>query len=41
MGHALHHQGLPLDEQLIYEEHRKDEENRREAADAPDYPPGD
>ncbi|HKH22113.1 MAG TPA: GTP cyclohydrolase II, partial [Solirubrobacterales bacterium] len=38
MGHALHHQGLPLDEQLIYEEHRKDEENRRESGD---YPPGD
>ena len=34
MGHALHHQGLPLDEQLLYEEHRKDEENRRES------PPG-
>src|SRR5689334_8883193 len=30
MGHALHHQGLPLDEQLLYEEHRKDEESRRE-----------
>jgi 3,4-dihydroxy 2-butanone 4-phosphate synthase/GTP cyclohydrolase II len=28
MGHALHHQGLALDEQLLYEEHRKDEENR-------------
>src|SRR3954463_14444402 len=26
LGHALHHQGLPLDEQLLYEEHRKDEE---------------
>jgi 3,4-dihydroxy 2-butanone 4-phosphate synthase/GTP cyclohydrolase II len=38
MGHALHHQGLPLDEQLLYEEHRKDEENRRESGD---YPPGD
>src|SRR5215218_8197542 len=38
MGHALHHQGLPLDEQLLYEEHRKDEENRREAS-PPDYPP--
>jgi 3,4-dihydroxy 2-butanone 4-phosphate synthase/GTP cyclohydrolase II len=38
LGHALHHQGLPLDEQLIYEEHRKDEENRREPHD---YPPGD
>jgi 3,4-dihydroxy 2-butanone 4-phosphate synthase / GTP cyclohydrolase II len=46
MGHALHHQGLPLDEQLLYEEHRKDEENRREAqggdgATGRDYPPGD
>ena len=30
-----------LDEQLIYEEHRKDEENRREAASSDDYPPGD
>src|SRR4249919_3695849 len=40
MGHALHHQGLPLDEQLLYEEHRKDEENRRESG-ATDYPPGD
>jgi 3,4-dihydroxy 2-butanone 4-phosphate synthase/GTP cyclohydrolase II len=50
LGHALHHQGLPLDEQLIYEEHRKDEESRREdsaRADSSreesrgDYPPGD
>ena len=49
LGHALHHQGLPLDEQLIYEEHRKDEEARREAGTAEraprraerDYPPGD
>ncbi len=41
MGHALHHQGLPLDEQLLYEEHRKDEENRREGAGSTDYPPGD
>jgi 3,4-dihydroxy 2-butanone 4-phosphate synthase/GTP cyclohydrolase II len=41
LGHALHHQGLPLDEQLIYEEHRKDEENRREGGETPDYPPGD
>jgi 3,4-dihydroxy 2-butanone 4-phosphate synthase/GTP cyclohydrolase II len=40
MGHALHHQGLPLDEQLLYEEHRKDEENRREGSTG-DYPPGD
>src|SRR5215213_899410 len=26
MGHILHHQGLPLDEQLIAEEHRRDAE---------------
>jgi 3,4-dihydroxy 2-butanone 4-phosphate synthase / GTP cyclohydrolase II len=26
MGHVLHHQGLPLDEQLIAEEHRRDAE---------------
>jgi 3,4-dihydroxy 2-butanone 4-phosphate synthase/GTP cyclohydrolase II len=40
MGHALHHQGLPLDEQLLHEEHRKDEEDRRETPPG-DYPPGD
>jgi 3,4-dihydroxy 2-butanone 4-phosphate synthase/GTP cyclohydrolase II len=28
LGHILHHQGLPLDEQLIFEEHRKDAEQR-------------
>jgi 3,4-dihydroxy 2-butanone 4-phosphate synthase/GTP cyclohydrolase II len=26
MGHILHHQGLPLDEQMIHEEHRADDE---------------
>ncbi len=26
MGHALHHQGLPLDEEMIHEEHRQDVE---------------
>ena len=46
LGHALHHQGLPLDEQLLYEEHRKDEENRREGGGGrgeidEGYPPGD
>jgi 3,4-dihydroxy 2-butanone 4-phosphate synthase / GTP cyclohydrolase II len=30
MGHVLHHQGLPLDEQLIAEEHRRDEAAARE-----------
>ena len=29
MGHKLHHQGLPLDEQLLAEEHLRDEENRK------------
>ncbi len=26
MGHVLHHQGLPLDDEMIAEEHRRDEE---------------
>ena len=25
MGHILHHQGLPLDEEMLHEEHRRDE----------------
>jgi 3,4-dihydroxy 2-butanone 4-phosphate synthase/GTP cyclohydrolase II len=29
MGHVLHHQGLPLDEQMIAEEHRRDEEGKQ------------
>jgi 3,4-dihydroxy 2-butanone 4-phosphate synthase/GTP cyclohydrolase II len=48
LGHALHHQGLPLDEQLIHEERRVDAERREsergETAPRPrsrDYPPGD
>src|SRR3954466_6099610 len=36
MGHTLHHQGLALDEEMIHEEQRKDEENRREDAGATD-----
>jgi 3,4-dihydroxy 2-butanone 4-phosphate synthase/GTP cyclohydrolase II len=39
LGHALHHQGLPLDEQLLHEEQRKDAEQGRSAPR--DYPPGD
>jgi 3,4-dihydroxy 2-butanone 4-phosphate synthase/GTP cyclohydrolase II len=31
LGHALHHQGLPLDEQMVHEEHEHD----RDAAGAP------
>ncbi len=44
LGHALHHQGLPLDEQLLHEEHIKDEEGSTERPSRqspPDYPPGD
>ncbi len=48
LGHTLHHQGLPLDEQLIHEERRVDAERdaAERRADAPtrrrrDYPPGD
>jgi 3,4-dihydroxy 2-butanone 4-phosphate synthase/GTP cyclohydrolase II len=53
LGHALHHQGLPLDEQLLFEEHRRDEELRRaeelrreerrsrDEDEPPAYPPGD
>jgi 3,4-dihydroxy 2-butanone 4-phosphate synthase/GTP cyclohydrolase II len=39
LGHALHHQGLPLDEQLLHEEQRKDAEKGRRRTG--DYPPGD
>jgi 3,4-dihydroxy 2-butanone 4-phosphate synthase/GTP cyclohydrolase II len=28
MGHVLHHQGLPLDEELIHDEHEHDEESK-------------
>ena len=28
MGHILHHQGLPLDEELLHEEHRRDAEKQ-------------
>jgi 3,4-dihydroxy 2-butanone 4-phosphate synthase/GTP cyclohydrolase II len=44
LGHALHHQGLPLDEQLLHEEHLQDEEGSTEPRAhqrPPDYPPGD
>jgi 3,4-dihydroxy 2-butanone 4-phosphate synthase/GTP cyclohydrolase II len=30
MGHTLHHQGLPLDEEMVHKEHVADEERRRE-----------
>jgi 3,4-dihydroxy 2-butanone 4-phosphate synthase/GTP cyclohydrolase II len=41
LGHTLHHQGLPLDEQLLHAEHQQDEESRREGERPRDYPPGD
>jgi 3,4-dihydroxy 2-butanone 4-phosphate synthase/GTP cyclohydrolase II len=34
LGHRLHHQGLPLDEELIHAEHEQDRE-RREADEGP------
>jgi 3,4-dihydroxy 2-butanone 4-phosphate synthase / GTP cyclohydrolase II len=38
LGHALHHQGLALDEELLHAEHQADE---RERPPRSDYPPGD
>jgi 3,4-dihydroxy 2-butanone 4-phosphate synthase / GTP cyclohydrolase II len=29
LGHSLHHQGLPLDEQMVHEEHVHDRETGR------------
>jgi 3,4-dihydroxy 2-butanone 4-phosphate synthase / GTP cyclohydrolase II len=40
LGHTLHHQGLPLDEELIHEEHQRDVEKEALAAgegDPPDH----
>jgi len=33
MGHTLHHQGLPLDEELLHEEHRREVEEEALAAE--------
>ena len=42
MGHALHHQGLPLDEEMIHDEQVEDAEREQAAESRPrDYPPGD
>jgi 3,4-dihydroxy 2-butanone 4-phosphate synthase/GTP cyclohydrolase II len=46
LGHILHHQGLPFDDELIQEEHRKDsaqrrDEEQRRSERRRDYPPGD
>jgi 3,4-dihydroxy 2-butanone 4-phosphate synthase/GTP cyclohydrolase II len=39
LGHALHHQGLPFDEQLLHEEHLHDQQ--QEQKQHREYPPGD
>jgi 3,4-dihydroxy 2-butanone 4-phosphate synthase/GTP cyclohydrolase II len=33
LGHTLHHQGLPLDEEMVHEEHRRDLEKEALAAE--------
>ena len=38
LGHALHHQGLPLDEELLHEERRRDVEKEALAADESEEP---
>ena len=35
LGHILHHQGLPLDEELLHEEHRRDVEKQALGEPAP------
>jgi 3,4-dihydroxy 2-butanone 4-phosphate synthase / GTP cyclohydrolase II len=39
LGHILHHQGLPLDEELIHEEHRRDVEAGALGAETSERPP--
>jgi 3,4-dihydroxy 2-butanone 4-phosphate synthase/GTP cyclohydrolase II len=39
LGHTLHHQGLPIDEEMIQQEHRDDA--KRDDGRRRDYPPGD
>jgi 3,4-dihydroxy 2-butanone 4-phosphate synthase/GTP cyclohydrolase II len=41
LGHTLHHQGLPLDEELIHEEHRRDVEREALGASERPAPPSD
>jgi 3,4-dihydroxy 2-butanone 4-phosphate synthase/GTP cyclohydrolase II len=36
LGHTLHHQGLPLDEEMVHEEHRRDVEKEALAAEEGD-----
>ena len=39
MGHILHHQGLPLDEELIHAEHQRDVEKEALGEAPPHDPP--
>ena len=41
LGHALHHQGLALDDEMVHSEHLKDAETERSGKKRSDYPPGD
>jgi 3,4-dihydroxy 2-butanone 4-phosphate synthase/GTP cyclohydrolase II len=41
LGHALHHQGLALDDEMVHSEHLKDAETERAGERRTDYPPGD
>jgi 3,4-dihydroxy 2-butanone 4-phosphate synthase / GTP cyclohydrolase II len=42
LGHSLHHQGLPLDEEMIHEEHRRDVEAQALGGEgSPQAAPGD
>jgi 3,4-dihydroxy 2-butanone 4-phosphate synthase / GTP cyclohydrolase II len=41
LGHILHHQGLPFDEEMVHEEHRRDLEKEALAAEEESEPRGD
>ena len=41
LGHALHHQGLALDDEMIHDEHIEDAEKAEKGISPKDYPPGD
>jgi 3,4-dihydroxy 2-butanone 4-phosphate synthase / GTP cyclohydrolase II len=40
LGHTLHHQGLPLDEELIHDEHQREMEREALGATESDEPAG-
>ncbi|HKH18416.1 MAG TPA: bifunctional 3,4-dihydroxy-2-butanone-4-phosphate synthase/GTP cyclohydrolase II [Solirubrobacteraceae bacterium] len=41
LGHSLHHQALPLDEQMVHAEHERDRELGRDARPGPKPAPGE